>query len=42
MANEEEELLQLAIRQSLLEQGGGNPEEQLSLREALGDQTLMG
>ncbi|XP_064391513.1 uncharacterized protein LOC135339370 isoform X1 [Halichondria panicea] len=42
MANEEEELLQLAIRQSLLEQGEGDPEEQLSLREALGDQTLMG
>ncbi|XP_064391517.1 ankyrin repeat domain-containing protein 13B-like isoform X2 [Halichondria panicea] len=37
MANEEEELLQLAIRQSLLEQGEGDPEEQLSLREALGD-----
>ena len=42
VADEEEELLQLAIRQSLMEQGGGADEEQLSLKEALGDHALMG
>ena len=41
MAKEEEELLQLAIRQSLLDQEGSEPEEQLSLKEALKDHALM-
>ena len=51
VADEEEELLQLAIRQSLLEQEeggrgstlleGGRGNEQLSLKEALQDRTML-
>ncbi len=42
VADEEEELMQLAIRQSLLDQEEDGPEEQhLSLKEALRDYSLM-
>lgn len=44
MADQEEELLQLAIRQSLMDQeqgGGGQESDQLSLKEALSDRVMM-